>query len=592
MPANPSPDVRRGQLPQTLFWAGMALAPLAVLVLLFGQSTGSLRVAVVLAVLTIVLLAISIALRPTVEMVRVDIEHRVLDEMERIRLRSREETAAITHNAQRAIAERIAGLHESVEHLRAQVNQVQQVQAYVDSALFAPPALGHHAPAAIDGPAPPPGVIRRTETVQVTRHTTYDDTGLIYGNRADYDRRGAVDGEWREATDGRAEPHREGRWTPREEDRWAALRPAERDDRPWATGRAEPPALPTSGEPAYRYDDRGADPYRDGRYGGRPGNDDRADWERGYASDQGYTADRGYSGDRGYGSDRGRGHDRGEAFDRGRDVGRGGDAGDRGPGGAEFDRGWSRERGSERGFEPDREYAGRGYERGSLYDRGPDRGYDHDRGPGPDRGYGHDRGYGRGTDHGFPPGSPVDRGRDGEWGRSGGWGPEGDRNHGRESGYDRGYDREPDRGGFGYDRPGDRPGYEREPGGRGTGRDWDAGPERDRGYERYDRGSSWDREREPTWDRGSDRGPSWDREPERGWERGPERDSAWDRGSGPDPGWGRAADREAGWDRRSDREPGWSRGPERDAGWDRGYEREPSRERETPPVPRPRYPQW
>ena len=99
MPANHPKDVRRGQVPQGLFWGGMALAPVAVLILLFGQSAGSLRIAVILAVLTIVLLALSIALRPSLEMLRVDIEHRVLDEVERVRVKAREDTTTAAKNS-------------------------------------------------------------------------------------------------------------------------------------------------------------------------------------------------------------------------------------------------------------------------------------------------------------------------------------------------------------------------------------------------------------------------------------------------------------------------------------------------------------
>ena len=87
--------------------AAMGLAPIAVLVLLFGQSTGSLRVAVTLGVLTIVMLAVSVAMRPSVEMLRVDIEHRVLDEVERVRVRSREDITTAARNTHRALSEKI-----------------------------------------------------------------------------------------------------------------------------------------------------------------------------------------------------------------------------------------------------------------------------------------------------------------------------------------------------------------------------------------------------------------------------------------------------------------------------------------------------
>src|SRR5258705_14019988 len=123
MPANHPADVRRGKVPHWLFWGGMGLAPLSVLILLFGQSTGTIRVAVTLAVITIVLLAVSIAMRPSVEMLRVDIEHRVLDEVERVRVRAREETTTAARNTHRALTDKIQGLGESVEDLRNQLTQ-------------------------------------------------------------------------------------------------------------------------------------------------------------------------------------------------------------------------------------------------------------------------------------------------------------------------------------------------------------------------------------------------------------------------------------------------------------------------------------
>lgn len=327
-------------MPQGLFWGGMALAPVAVLILLFGQSTGALRVAVVLAVLTIVMLAVSMAIRPSVDMVRVDIEHRVLDEMERIRLRTQSETAHVARHTAAALTERIHMLNATIEDLRAQVDEAQAM-SYFDP----------NGPAAI-GPGPagaPPGG-RRIETVHVTRRTMYDDTGTVYGSRSAYGRGGrAVEGEWSEGSDDRDE-------------RW--------DDRPWSEARPGTRALPPSrGEAAGRYvddrDDRyGADRHRDDRHDDRARYDDRArfdDRERGYdrSEEDRHGPRRGYDRpdrepDR---YDRERAYDRERGYDRDR--------------GHERDRGYERERGYDRPDERERGYGG--------YDRGPDRGRYDDR---------------------------------------------------------------------------------------------------------------------------------------------------------------------------------------------------------------------
>jgi hypothetical protein len=195
MPAPQSQEARRGKLVQGLLWGGVGLAPLAVLILLFGQSTGSLRVAVILAVLTIVMIAVSIALRPGVEMVRVDIEHRVLDEMERVRMHTRDDISTASRNTHRALVERIQVLTATVEDLRGQMEEVHAVAMLPPSS----PVPGHQAPGA-------PGMVRRTETVHVTRRTTMvggeedgSHTGTVYGVKP------AVDGEWRERPDRRDE---------------------------------------------------------------------------------------------------------------------------------------------------------------------------------------------------------------------------------------------------------------------------------------------------------------------------------------------------------------------------------------------------
>ena len=156
MPAPQVQDARRGKLLQGLFWGGIGLAPLAMLILLFSQSTGMLRVAVILSVLTVVSLALSIGMRPSVEMVRVDIEHRVLDEVEHVRARSREDIKVAARNTHRVLSDRISELTETIDALRAQTvrafeltESVDELRAQVEDLQHAPagrrPAVGHGA---------------------------------------------------------------------------------------------------------------------------------------------------------------------------------------------------------------------------------------------------------------------------------------------------------------------------------------------------------------------------------------------------------------------------------------------------------------
>ena len=65
MPASVAPaDKSTPTLLTVLFWVGVGLAPLAALILLIADGNGSLRFGAVLAILAVVLIGLSIALRP------------------------------------------------------------------------------------------------------------------------------------------------------------------------------------------------------------------------------------------------------------------------------------------------------------------------------------------------------------------------------------------------------------------------------------------------------------------------------------------------------------------------------------------------
>ena len=402
MPASEAQDVRRGRLLQGFFWSGVGVATLAMLALLFSQSLFVLRLAVILSVIAIMLLAVSIVLRPSVEMVRVDIEEHIIGEVERVRLRAREDISTAARNTHRVLTEKIYALTATVEALRAQIEEVR-----------AGSMLGGEGPSPYIGQPPPPpgvgagvGVVHRTETVQVTRRTTTVDPGDEATRGTVYGSRSAVDGEW-------SDERGEGGGT-RSRGAGEGDRPSSRPqdgygEADWeATFRSlsrQQSALPPSpGRPASWYTDdrpdderarsrgRGREPHRerdrdpeDGRH--REHHHER-DYDRDMDYDRGKDHDRGRDDerDRSYGRDS---HDpyRDPAFERYRDRERGRER----PRDHErhHDHDWYRERA--RDFDRERGYeAERGYDREREYDRprDRDRGYDGD----PDE-------YGRGHDH-------------------------------------------------------------------------------------------------------------------------------------------------------------------------------------------------
>ncbi|MFF4881052.1 hypothetical protein [Micromonospora sp. NPDC000668] len=103
MPAPVTPDARRqSPLLTMLFWAGVALAPVAALILLVADGNGPLRFAAVLAILAVVLIGLSIALRTDGEGASARADE-LLDEIEELRRELRTEIVAAAQRGNQAL---------------------------------------------------------------------------------------------------------------------------------------------------------------------------------------------------------------------------------------------------------------------------------------------------------------------------------------------------------------------------------------------------------------------------------------------------------------------------------------------------------
>lgn len=101
MPAPVIPDARRQpRLLTVLFWAGVGLAPVAALILLVADGNTPLRFAAVLAIVAVVLIGLSIALRPDGDAARAD---ELLDEIEELRRELRAEIVAAAQRGNQAL---------------------------------------------------------------------------------------------------------------------------------------------------------------------------------------------------------------------------------------------------------------------------------------------------------------------------------------------------------------------------------------------------------------------------------------------------------------------------------------------------------
>ena len=234
---------RRAGLPLLpgLLWAGVGLAPVAALLVLFGgDNTSLVRVAVLLAIVAVILIGVSMALRRDPDAVRNQVEEMVFEEIDLLREDLRADITTAAKATHKALGERVVTLHESVEALRGQVDTLR---VQMDRGSAPPPAQA--APAA---PPPPPvsapavgpahnvsvghgvpghGVVRHTETVKVTTRQTIVDQndggrGTVYGSSRTSDpvppqRRSAAERgpEWGSAPAGQGSGRKSG-----EEESW------------------------------------------------------------------------------------------------------------------------------------------------------------------------------------------------------------------------------------------------------------------------------------------------------------------------------------------------------------------------------------
>ncbi|MEV6375906.1 hypothetical protein [Micromonospora musae] len=99
----PAPEAMRSRsLLTALFWIGVGLAPVAALILLVADGNGTLRFGAVLAILAVVLIGLSIALRPDGESGQGRVDE-VLDELDELRRELRSEIVAAAQRGNQAL---------------------------------------------------------------------------------------------------------------------------------------------------------------------------------------------------------------------------------------------------------------------------------------------------------------------------------------------------------------------------------------------------------------------------------------------------------------------------------------------------------
>ena len=147
-------------------WAAIGLACLAALIIAAFSGAAALRIAAFMAVIAVVLVVLSITLNGA-SSTKLHLEETLLDEIDMLREDVRADITTAARATHRALAEKVAHLHENVEHVRRQVDERALGEARVARpGVAAPPARR-----AIAGPGVP---VVHTETVHVTTQTYVD----------------------------------------------------------------------------------------------------------------------------------------------------------------------------------------------------------------------------------------------------------------------------------------------------------------------------------------------------------------------------------------------------------------------------------
>ena len=192
MPNRDDDEPRAGRpLLKVLFWAGVALAPVAMALLLLADGNGPLRIAAVLAILSVVLIGLSVALRGDAESVRVSMEDALAEEIDNLHRDVRKDIASAARQTHQAFGEKLQVVQQQLEALRGQLEGMRGGPArsgYEPASSYVPPAAVH-VPAA---PAPAPAAQYAAIPAQYTPPSANHYSGGQYGGSAGHGSAGSA----------------------------------------------------------------------------------------------------------------------------------------------------------------------------------------------------------------------------------------------------------------------------------------------------------------------------------------------------------------------------------------------------------------
>ncbi|MGC4804108.1 hypothetical protein [Micromonospora sp. DT233] len=173
-------DRRGPRLLSVLFWTGVAFAPVAALILLVADGNGPLRVAAVLAIVAVVLIGLSIALRAGADGGGADPAEteRLRDEIEELRRDLRDEIVAAARRGNQAL-DASQRIQDQSQRIQDQVSALRRRLDAAAAGIAADPEPPAVEPAATARAAVQPPAAQRVGAgrAQVPVTEAYDDAG-------------------------------------------------------------------------------------------------------------------------------------------------------------------------------------------------------------------------------------------------------------------------------------------------------------------------------------------------------------------------------------------------------------------------------
>lgn len=199
-PSNTRDDQRQERVYTVLFWVGVALAPFAALMLFVSSGTGGLKTALGFVILSVILIGVSITMRRDGEGLRGELEETVYDEIDALRADVRADISQAAQATHRAFGEKLQYLLDQLETTRSELEATRVQVDALRHGMGQPAPVQRTAtagmPQATGRAGIAPGILRHTETVQVTtRHTVMDphddgQRGTTYTSHSIPSRRG------------------------------------------------------------------------------------------------------------------------------------------------------------------------------------------------------------------------------------------------------------------------------------------------------------------------------------------------------------------------------------------------------------------